>query len=157
MSARFANKALREGTLIQEFLAEARTAAGDAVSKYALRAFLTLPFLLAVGFATAALSLMLAERFGWIAAYSAIAVLFCGLGMLASFVVRGGIGRQLRQRSNLSTPVSFPIRALSAGSAFLSILLVLGFALVLLNEATSRSMEIGDQQSVATLRSTTDQ
>ena len=155
---RFGPETLREGALIQELIAEARTAVGATVSQYALRTLLALPFLLAVGFATAALSLMLAERFGWKAAYSTIAVFFCALGMMASFVARGGMGHLRQQQSNTHTPVSFPRRALKAGSAFLNVLLALGLGLVLaLHEATSRSMALGDQQSVATLRSATDQ
>ena len=154
---RLGPETLREGPLIQELVAEARTAIGATVSQYVLRSLLALPFLLAVGFATAALSLMLAERFGWTAAYSTIAVFFCALGMMASFVARGGMGHLRRRQSNTHTPVSFPRRALSAGSAFLNVLLALGLGLVLaLNEATSRSMALGDQQSVATLRSAND-
>jgi hypothetical protein len=74
--------------LFQELLAEVKTAAGDAASKYALRALIAVPFLLAIGFATAAVTLMLIDRFGTMGAYLSVASIFFALGILAKFVSR---------------------------------------------------------------------
>ena len=66
---------------------DAKSAAGAVVAKYAARASVAVPFLVAVGFATAAVTLMLVERFGAINAYWMVAGGFTALGLIAAFVV----------------------------------------------------------------------
>jgi len=67
---------------------DARSAAGSVVAKYAARASVAVPFIVAVGFATAGITLMLVERFGHRNAYLIVAGGFTALGLLASVVVR---------------------------------------------------------------------
>jgi hypothetical protein len=66
---------------------DAKSAAGAMVAKYAARVSVAVPFLVAVGFATAAVTLMLVERFGAINAYWMVAGGFTGIGLVATFVV----------------------------------------------------------------------
>jgi hypothetical protein len=48
---------------------DAKSAAGSVVAKYAARASVAVPFFIALGFATAAVTLMLVEQFGHRNAY----------------------------------------------------------------------------------------
>ncbi len=124
--------------MFQEFLAEVKTAADDAASKYAVRALLAVPFLLAIGFATAAVTLMLIDRFGTMGAYLSVASIFFAFGILARFVSRP---KTSRERNNIAAPTSSPNRALTAASALLNILLAVGLGLVLaLHGANNRPM-----------------
>ena len=69
------------------FIDAAKTAAGAVISKYVIRASVAVPFLAAGGFATAAATLMLVERFGPLAAYWAMAGVFAVVGTIATLVV----------------------------------------------------------------------
>lgn len=66
---------------------DAKSAANAVVAKYATRASVAVPFLVAGGFSTAAITLMLVERFGSIAAYWMVAAGFMVLGLAASVVM----------------------------------------------------------------------
>lgn len=66
---------------------DAKSAAGAVVAKYAARLTVAVPFLAAAGFATAALTLQLVERFGAITAYWMVAGGFTALGLVAAFIV----------------------------------------------------------------------
>jgi hypothetical protein len=66
---------------------DAKAAAGAVIGKYAVRASVAVPFVVAAGFGTAALTLMLAERFGSMAAYGMMATGFAALGVIAATVV----------------------------------------------------------------------
>jgi hypothetical protein len=52
---------------------DAKSTAGALVAKYLARASMAVPFVAALGFVTAAITLMLVERFGHIAAYWMVA------------------------------------------------------------------------------------
>src|ERR1700733_3199483 len=65
----------------------AKSAAGSMIAKYLARASIAVPFLVALGFATAAVTLMLVERFGAITAYWVVAGGFAVIGLLATMVV----------------------------------------------------------------------
>jgi Na+/melibiose symporter-like transporter len=67
---------------------DAKSAAGSVVAKYAARASVAVPFVVAFGFATAAGTLMLVERFGHRDAYFMVAATFVVLGFLAALIVR---------------------------------------------------------------------
>ena len=136
--------------MFQELLAEVRTAAGAAASKYALRALIAVPFLLAIGFATAAVTLILIDRFGTMGAYLSVASIFFALGLLAKFVSRPKMSREL---NNIAAPTSSPNRALTAASALLNILLAVGLGLVLaLHAANNRPMLFSEEpQNVMTV------
>jgi len=56
---------------------------------YVARAFVAVPFIIAFGFATAALSLLLIDRFGQRDAYLIIAGIFMLVGVVAALIVNG--------------------------------------------------------------------
>lgn len=66
---------------------DAKSAAGAVVAKYAARASVAVPFLVALGFATAALTLTLADALGSIAAYWMVAGGFTAIGLVAAAAV----------------------------------------------------------------------
>lgn len=66
---------------------DAKTALGSVVVKYLARASVAVPFVIAVGFATAAITLMLVERFGAIFAYWLVAAGFTAIGVMATFII----------------------------------------------------------------------
>ena len=67
---------------------DAKSAAGSVVTKYAVRASVTVSFVIALGFTTAAITLMLVERSGHCNTYLMIAGGFTAVGDLAVPVVR---------------------------------------------------------------------
>jgi hypothetical protein len=66
---------------------DAKAAVGDLIAKYAVRASVAVPFVLAFGFGTAALTLVLVERFGSIVAYALMAAGFAAVGLVAAALV----------------------------------------------------------------------
>jgi hypothetical protein len=73
--------------VLRALINDAKTAAGAVIGKYAIRASVAVPFLVAAGFATAALTLLLSERFGALVAYGLMAGGFAAIGLIASLVV----------------------------------------------------------------------
>jgi hypothetical protein len=67
---------------------DATAAVAGAVAKYAARASVAVPFVVALGFATAGITLMLVERFGHRNAYFMVAAGFTAIGFLAALIVR---------------------------------------------------------------------
>jgi hypothetical protein len=74
--------------VFQGIINNAKAAAGSIVAKYAARASVAVPFIVALGFATAAVTLMLAERFGHQNAYFMVAGGFTVIGLVAALIVR---------------------------------------------------------------------
>jgi uncharacterized membrane protein len=66
---------------------DAKSAAGLLIAKYLARASVAVPFVIALGFATAAITLMLVERFGAIAGYWVAAGGFTAIGLVATLAV----------------------------------------------------------------------
>ena len=66
---------------------QAKSAASHLVLKYVARASVAVPFVIAAGFAIAAVTLMLVERFGHIMAYWLVAGGLALIGVIASIVV----------------------------------------------------------------------
>jgi hypothetical protein len=66
---------------------DAKAAAGSLVGKYLVRASVAVPFVVAIGFGIAAVTLMLVDRFGAINAYLMAAGGFTVIGLIAAFVV----------------------------------------------------------------------
>jgi len=66
---------------------DAKSAVGSLIAKYLARASVAVPFVIALGFATAAITLMLIDRFGSIAAYWMVAGGFIVIGLAATLVV----------------------------------------------------------------------
>jgi len=66
---------------------QAKSAASHLVLKYVARASVAVPFVIAAGFAIAALTVMLIERFGHVMAYWLVAGGLALIGVIASIVV----------------------------------------------------------------------
>jgi len=66
---------------------DVKSAAGSMIARYLARASVALPFLLALGFAIAAITSMLVERFGSIAGYWMVAGGLTLIGLLAALIV----------------------------------------------------------------------
>jgi hypothetical protein len=65
----------------------AKAAASHLVLRYVARASVAIPFLIAIGFAIAALAVMLVERFGHVTAYWIMAGGLAAIGVIAAIVV----------------------------------------------------------------------
>jgi hypothetical protein len=74
--------------VFQGIINNAKAAAGSMVANYAVRASVAVPFIVALGFAITAVTLMLTERFGHQNAYFMVAGGFTVIGLLAALVVR---------------------------------------------------------------------
>jgi hypothetical protein len=68
-------------------ISDAKAAAGAVIVKYVARASVAIPFLIAGGFATAALTVMLVDRYGPQTAYWLLAAGFTLIGAVAMLVV----------------------------------------------------------------------
>jgi hypothetical protein len=66
---------------------DAKSAAGSLIGKYLARASVAVPFIIALGFATAAGTIALVEKFGHVYAYLIVAGVFTVIGLAASLVV----------------------------------------------------------------------
>jgi hypothetical protein len=66
---------------------QAKSAASHLILKYVARASVAVPFIIAAGFALAAVTVMLVERFGHIKAYGLVAGGLALIGVVASIVV----------------------------------------------------------------------
>ena len=69
------------------FINQAKAAASDLVLKYVARASVAVPFLIALGFALAAVTVMLVERFGQVTAYWLVAAGMAAIGSIAAIAV----------------------------------------------------------------------
>jgi hypothetical protein len=72
---------------LEGLIKDARLAAVSLLDRYLARASVAVPFIVALGFATAALSLDLAARFGASNAFWIMAAGFCTIGIIAGVVV----------------------------------------------------------------------
>jgi Na+/melibiose symporter-like transporter len=66
---------------------QAKSAAANLMLKYVARASVAVPFVIAAGFALAAIVVMLVERFGHVAGYWMMAGGLAAIGMIAALVV----------------------------------------------------------------------
>lgn len=73
--------------MFRTLINDAKSAAGAVIAKYAVRASVAVPFVVAVGFGTAALTLVLVESFGSITAYGIMAAGFAAIGLIAAVAV----------------------------------------------------------------------
>lgn len=73
--------------MFRSLINDVKSAAAAVIGKYAVRASVAVPFVVAAGFGTAALALILVERFGSVAAYSVMASGFAAIGLMAAVVV----------------------------------------------------------------------
>ncbi len=73
---------------------DAKTAAGDVASRFATRAAVAALFIVAIGFALAAITVQLVNHFGAITAYVMIAGAFAGLGVVGLVVLNLREGKE---------------------------------------------------------------
>ena len=73
--------------MFRGLISDAKAAAGAVIVKYVARASVAIPFLIAAGFATAALTVLLVDRYGAQTAYWLLAGGFTLFGMVAALVV----------------------------------------------------------------------
>lgn len=73
--------------MFQGLIDDAKAAAASLVGKYLARASVAVPFLIAFGFATAAVHLTLTEQFGATNASLMMAGGFCAIGVVAALAV----------------------------------------------------------------------
>jgi hypothetical protein len=68
-------------------ISQVKSAASDLVLKYVARASVAIPFVVAAGFALAAITVMLVERFGHVTAYWLVAAGLAAIGIVAAAAV----------------------------------------------------------------------
>ena len=73
--------------MFQGLINDAKSAVGSLVAKYLARASVAVPFVVALGFATAAITFTLVEKFGAITAYWIVAGGFTLIGLIATLAV----------------------------------------------------------------------
>lgn len=73
--------------MFRTLINDAKSAAGSVIGKYAIRASVAVPFIVAAGFGTAATTLVLVDRFGAVMAYGLMAGGFAAVGLLAAAIV----------------------------------------------------------------------
>ena len=73
--------------MFRKLLNDAKAAASSVILKYVARASVAVPFVIAAGFAIAAITFMLVERFGHVAAYWTMAGGLAVIGAVAAVVV----------------------------------------------------------------------
>ena len=73
--------------MFQGLINNAKSAVSGLVLKYVARASVAVPFIIALGFALAAITVMLVNRFGQITAYWTIAAGLALVGVLAAIIV----------------------------------------------------------------------
>lgn len=70
--------------MFRSVINDAKAAVGAVIAKYLARASVVVPFVVAAGFATAAITLLLVESFGAIRAFFIVAVGFSIIGVIAA-------------------------------------------------------------------------
>ena len=77
--------------MFRGLISDVKSAAGSLIAKYLARASVVAPFVIALAFATAAITLMLIDRFGSIAAFWMLAGGFILIGLVATRVATGAL------------------------------------------------------------------
>jgi len=72
----------------------AKSAAGNLVAKYLARASVAIPFVVAAGFALAALTAWLTDRYGAVTAYWSMTAVLIVLGVIAALTVSAKENRE---------------------------------------------------------------
>jgi hypothetical protein len=73
--------------MFQVLINNAKSAVTSIIAKYLVRASVAIPFVVALGFATAAITAMLVERFGALAGYGMVAGGFALIGLVAALAI----------------------------------------------------------------------
>src|SRR5262249_52795158 len=76
-----------DGPVFAGLINHAKAAASHVVFMYLARASVAIPFVIALGFALAAITAMLVDRFGHVATYWMVAGGLAGIGIIAALVV----------------------------------------------------------------------
>lgn len=130
--------------MLDDLLQNVSSAGAATLSKYALRAMAAIPFFLAAGFATAALTLTLIERFGASVAYTLLAVGF------AMFAVLLNVATRARDFASWALP-NVPRHALMRASGILNLLLaaLIGVGIALYTSGRSEHPSSADRTVLA--------
>jgi hypothetical protein len=73
--------------MLQAIINRAQRSIDTLVAKYVTRAAVAVPFVIALGFGTAAATVKLVELYGSMTAYAVVAAMFGGVGMLAAAAI----------------------------------------------------------------------
>jgi hypothetical protein len=119
--------------MLKGVINHAAATAGSMLAGYAARAFVAVPFIIGFGFATAALTWLLIDRFGHRDAYLIIAAIFALVGVVAALIVSGKESRNEKPTAVATGPTLQPIdtihrRSMAIGT-FVIISLLVGAAL----------------------------
>jgi hypothetical protein len=119
--------------MLRGIINHAASAAGSMVAGYVARAFVAVPFIIGLGFATAALSLLLIDHFGHRDAYLMIAGIFTLVGALAALIASGKERRTENPTARATGPKFKPVdllhrRSMATGT-FVIVTLLVGAAL----------------------------
>ena len=114
--------------MFRALINDAKSAAGSAVGryvvKYLMRALMALPFVVAAGFVTAAITMMLIDRYGAVAACWMVAGVFVVIGLVATLIVTlDERGREIAERRAAELDAA---RAASARAAAQAPMMLLG-------------------------------
>ena len=97
--------------MLRGLINDAKSAVGNLVLKYVARASVAVPFVVAVGFAVAAIASMLVERFGAATGYWIVAGGMTAVGIIAAFAVsvrehRKDVAEDLKEKADTQEVVS---------------------------------------------------
>jgi hypothetical protein len=96
--------------MFQGLINNAKSAVSGLVLKYVARASVAVPFIIALGFALAATTVMLVDRFGHVTAYWAVAGGLALVGAIAAIIVsakeREEVAEQVAERTDTEEVVS---------------------------------------------------
>ena len=76
--------------MLQAIINRTQRSIDTIISKYVTRIIVAVPFVIAVGFATAAAAVKLSQEFGSVVSYSVIAAVFAATGLVAAATVSAG-------------------------------------------------------------------
>jgi hypothetical protein len=90
--------------MFRRLINDAKSAVGNLVLKYVARASVAVPFLIAVGFAVAAIASMLVERLGAVTGYWIVAGGMAAIGIIAALAVsvrehREDVAEELKEKA----------------------------------------------------------
>ena len=124
--------------MFRELINDAKSAAGSVIAKHAARATVAVPFIIALGFAAAGVTLMLVERYGHRNAYFMVAAGFCVIGVLAALFVRTKEHEEIVAEKTAEKIETVAVAAIAAEAASVEMPLALA-GLLLSSPATTSS------------------
>jgi hypothetical protein len=133
--------------MLRAFINDAKSVAGALIGKYLARASVAVPFFVALGFATAAITMMLVERLGAITAYWVVAGGFAAIGLVATLVV--GVKKHEEQVAQKQADVNDTIDLATDAAAQAAVQAPLALMGALLSTPTGPSAIVGADKVAA--------